>query len=297
MPQPPSGEQFAITAGDATAVVVEVGGGLRTYSSGGRDILFGYAEDEMSSAGRGQALIPWPNRIGDGRYTFDGSEHELALNEVGKRTAIHGLVRWSPWTAVEHEPHRVVMAHTLHPQPGYPFTLELSIAYELSEGGLSVRTTATNAGAKACPYGLGFHPYLAAAGGGTIDRLDLRVPATRMLRSDERGLPAGWVDVDGTDCDFRSARPVGELVLDNCFTGLARDDDGRARVTIGGTTLWMDEAYGYAMVFSGDPIPDVNRRALAVEPMSCPPDAFRTGEAVVRLEPGESHAAGWGITP
>src|SRR4051794_33512047 len=177
MSQSPSGEQFAIAAGDAAAVIVEVGGGLRTFTAGGRDVLFGYDANRMCSAGRGQSLIPWPNRIGDGRYTFDGTEHELALNEVGKRTAIHGLVRWSSWTAAQHEPHRVAMSHTLHPQPGYPFTLELAIAYELSEGGLSVHATATNAGAAACPYGLGFHPYLAAAGGGTIDALDLLVPA------------------------------------------------------------------------------------------------------------------------
>ena len=296
MSQAPSGEQFEIASGDAAAVVVEVGGGLRSYTAGGREVLFGYGRDEMCSSGRGQALIPWPNRIGDGRYTFDGAEQGLPLNEVGKRTAIHGLVRWSAWSAVERESHRVVMAHTLHPQPGYPFTLELTIAYELSDGGLSVRTTATNAGTAACPYGIGFHPYL-NAGGGTIDALDLHVPAERLLRSDDRGLPAGWVGVDGTDYDFRSARPVGGIVMDNCFAGLDRDDDGLARVTIGDTTLWMDGAYGYAMVFSGDPIPDVKRRALAVEPMSCPPDAFRTGEAVVRLEPGEAHTAVWGISP
>ena len=86
-------------------------------------------------------------------------------------------------------------------------------------------------------------------------------------------------------------------MLDNCFTDLVRGDDGLARVALGGTTLWMDAGYPYVMVFSGDPIPEVNRRAMAIEPMSCPPDAFRTGEALVRLEPGESHTATWGITP
>ncbi len=294
--QPPSGEQFEITAGDAAAVVVEVGGGLRTYASEGRDVLLGYAADAMCSAGRGQALIPWPNRIGDGRYEFDGAAHALPLNEVERRNAIHGLARWASWTVAEQAPHRVVMTHRLHPQPGYPFTLDLAIAYELSPAGLTVSTTASNVGATACPYGCGVHPYLAAAGG-TVDGLDLLVPAGRVLRSDDRGLPAGWLDVAGTEHDFRSARPVGGVVLDNCFTDLVRGDDGLARVALGGTTLWMDAGYPYVMVFSGDPIPEVNRRAMAIEPMSCPPDAFRTGEALVRLEPGESHTATWGITP
>ena len=114
----PSGEQITITAGDQQAVVVEVGGGLRSYSAGGRELVDGYGADEMSSAGRGQVLIPWPNRLQDGSYEFDGQHHQLPLNEPARRNAIHGLVRWATWTAAEQEPHRAVMKHVLHPQPG-----------------------------------------------------------------------------------------------------------------------------------------------------------------------------------
>ena len=142
----PSGEQITIAAGDQQAVVVEVGGGLRSYSAGGRELVDGYRADEMSSSGRGQVLIPWPNRLQDGSYEFDGQRHQLPLNEPEHRNAIHGLVRWVAWTAAEHEPHRVVMEHVLYPQPGYPFTLGISIEYALSEMGLRVRTTATNLG-------------------------------------------------------------------------------------------------------------------------------------------------------
>src|SRR6202023_4320793 len=101
----PTGEQIEIAAGDQRAVVVEVGGRLRSYSAGGRELVDGYGADEMSSSGRGQALIPWPNRLQDGSYEFDGRHHQLPLNEPEHRNAIPGLVRWAAWTASEREPH------------------------------------------------------------------------------------------------------------------------------------------------------------------------------------------------
>lgn len=131
----------------------EVGGGIRSYTARGRELLDGYPAGQPSSSGRGQVLIPWPNRLEDGSYEFDGRRHQLDLNEPENRNAIHGLVRWEPWTVREREPHRLAMDHVLSPQPGYPFTLELNIEYTLSTSGLSVRTTATNVGQAACPYG------------------------------------------------------------------------------------------------------------------------------------------------
>jgi len=184
----PSGEQITITAGDQQAVVVEVGGGLRSYSASGREFVDGYRADEMSSSGRGQVLIPWPNRLQDGSYEFEGRRHQLPLNEPERRNAIHGLVRWATWTVAEQEPHRVVMKHVLHPQPGYPFTLGISVEYALSDSGLQVRTTATNLGADPCPYGSGAHPYL-TLGTEPIDHLTLRVPGRSVLQSDDEPRP------------------------------------------------------------------------------------------------------------
>jgi aldose 1-epimerase len=288
--------------GDQRAVVVEVGGGLRRYSAGGRELLDGYPLDEMSSSGRGQVLIPWPNRIEDGSYEYDGRRHQLPLDDVEEMDAIHGLVRWSAWTVGERTTDRVVMEHLLHPQPGYPFSLAISVEYELSDDGLQVRTTAVNRGARACPYGSGSHPYLAVTAP-TVDSVILRVPARTVLRSDERGIPVGSGSVEGTECDFRSPRPIGTTRLDNCFTDLERDDDGRARIELRDAegadkvTLWMDETYPYVMLFTGDPLPDVNRRSLAVEPMTCPPNAFRTGDSLIHLEPGRAFTGTWGIDP
>jgi aldose 1-epimerase len=299
---PPSGLQLELEHAEQKAVVVEVGGGLRSYVVGDREVLDGYAVDELCPSGRGQLLIPWPNRLEDGSYQFDGETHQLSLDEPEHGNAIHGLVRWASWTATTQAPERVVLEHELHPRPGYPFSLELRTAYALSDAGLRVETTATNTGTGPAPYGAGAHPYL-TLGTPTVDVLTLRAPAATVLRSDDRGLPTSEEPVDGTELDFRRARAIGATRLDHAFTDLERGEDGVARVEVAdpssgaGVTLWVDERFGYLMLFTGDPLPDVARHSIAVEPMTCPPNAFRTGRDLIRLGPGESVTGAWGIEP
>lgn len=295
----PSGEQVEIAFGDQRAVIVEVGGGLRSLSIGDREVLDGYGPDEMCSSGRGQVLMPWPNRLEDGSYAFEGKRHQVPLTEPENRNAIHGLVRWASWRAADRNDGRVLMEHVIRPQPGYPFTVGLTIEYTLSDLGLSVRSTATNLGTARCPFGAGAHPYV-RLDAETIDALSLHVPARTVLRSDERGLPSGAIPVDGTEYDFRRPRAVDSIKLDNCFADLEPDGDGRTRVVLHDPSgrslvLWAGEGYRYVMVFSGDPLPDVARRSIAIEPMTCPPNAFRTGESLIALEPGEAFSAEWGI--
>jgi aldose 1-epimerase len=298
----PSGEQIEIRAGDQRVVVVEVGGGLRSYTVGDRDVLDGYGEEEMSAAGRGQLLVPWPSRIEDGAYEFAGRRHQLALTEPEAGNAIHGLVRFVNWSVGAREAGRVVMGHTLHPQPGYPFSLALSVEYTLSDAGLRVATTATNVGREACPYGCGTHPYLTVATE-TVDTSVLRAPGRTVLQVDERGIPVSADRVETTEYDFLRARPIGATKIDNTFTDLERGDDGLARVELrhpdGDTkvSLWLDSSYRYLTLFTGDTQPSVDRRSIAVEPITCPPNAFRSGESIVVLEPGESTTSLWGIEP
>jgi aldose 1-epimerase len=297
----PSGEQITIEHGDQEAVVTGVGAGLRTYSVAGRDVVNGYGVDELATAGRGQVLIPWPNRLQDGRYEFEGREYQLPLNEPEHANAIHGLVRWSAWSVAARDADRVVLTHRLQAQPGYPFTVDLSIEYALSAHGLSVQTTATNVGDDPCPYGCGAHPYL-SVGTETVDVTVLHAPAGTMLQADGRGIPTGATPVAGTDYDFREPRAIGAMKLDHGFTDLVRDQDGLARVELTNpetgvaVALWVDESYRYLMVFTGD-LPEVERRALAVEPMTCAPNAFRSGEGLLVLEPGGSVTSTWGIRP
>ena len=218
-------------------------------------VLLGYAADEMCSSGRGQVLAPWPNRLAGGRYEWEGEELQLPVNEVSSGSAIHGLVRWASWRPVERDASRVVLEHRLHPQPGYPFSLRLRVEYRLSEHGLAVRTEAENVGARAAPFGAGHHPYML----GPVEELTLDGDRVGERRLDEtRHRPGGW------------------------------------RVRVGHVTVWADAAWPWQQVFTGD-LPDIGRRGLAVEPMTCPPQALRTGEGVIRLEPGEHWSGEWGI--
>ncbi len=297
----PSGEQFEIRNGSARATIVEVGGGVREYVVGQRAVLDSYPVDAMCDGAHGAPLIPWPNRLADGRYRFHGCDYGVALTEPAKHNAIHGFIRWRSWRAIEHEASRVVMATRLHPLMGYPFTIDVQVAYELGAGGLVVATTATNVGDRACPYGAGQHPYL-SPGHGRIDDCVLELSAlTRILTDNERQLPAGTAPVQGTEFDFRAPRRLGDQKLDTPFTDLDRDADGRAwaRLTAPDDSqveLWVDEHHPVIEIYTGDTLsPGRRRRGLGTEPMTCPPNAFQSGESLIRLEAGESLTTTWGV--
>jgi aldose 1-epimerase len=298
---PPSGEQFEIRQGDQRATVVEVGGGVRAYTDGDRPVLDPYAVDALCDGEHGAPLVPWPNRLADGAYRFDDTDYSVALNEPEKHNAIHGFLSWRPWQAVEQDTSRVVMATRLHPLAGYPFTLDIRLTYELGPGGLVVSTTATNVGTQPCPYGTGQHPYL-SPGTGPIDDSVLQLAAsTRILTDNERQLPTGTAPVEGTDFDFRAGKRLGQQKLDTPFTDLERDHHGRAwaRLTAPDGTcseLWVDEHYPIIEIYTGDTLSTPRRRlGLGTEPMTCPPNAFQTGNGLTRLEPGRSSTATWGV--
>ncbi|MHB2024116.1 MAG: aldose 1-epimerase family protein [Mycobacteriales bacterium] len=299
-PPPPSGEQFEISAGAARAIVVEVGAGLREYTLDAVPVLDGYPLEAMCDGARGQLLAPWPNRLAGGSYTFHGESLQLPLTEPENDAAIHGLVRWVNFRCIARQRDSVTLAYQLHPQPGWPFHLDLEICYLISARGLLVRTTARNPAGEACPYGTGAHPYL-WAGGGMVDTAILKAPAQRYFPVDASKIPVGCEPVAATEFDFREPRPVGSCQLDLAFTDLVRDRDGKARVRFSlpdrEVTLWLGEAYRYLELFTGDSLadPQRRRRGLAVEPMTCAPNAYRSGDGLVVLEPGAEHVAEWGI--
>jgi aldose 1-epimerase len=297
----PSGEQVELAHGAHRAVVVEVGGGLRDYTVDGVPVVDGYPAADMCDGGRGQTLIPWPNRIAGGRYEFDGTAQQLALTEPARGNAIHGLTRWANWTVVSRRASSASLGLVLHPQPGYPWALDCRLEYVLSDAGLTVRTVVTNVGDRPAPYGTGAHPYL-TVGTDTVDEATLTAPGARYLPVDDRGIPTGTADVEGTPYDFRGGRAIGSEQIDHCFTDLDRDADGTATVTLAAgeraVRLWLDASHPYVQVFTGDSLaPAKRRRGLGVEPMTCPPDAFRSGDSLLVLEPGRTSSTTWGITP
>jgi aldose 1-epimerase len=230
---------------------------------------------------------------------------QAALDEPERRNAIHGLVRWLPWTLQTRHQNQLSLRLQLHPSPGYPFSLLLELEYHVGREGLTVTTKARSLEESLIPFGLGFHPYL-TAGTETIDGAILQVPGRHTLDVDDRGLPTGALTpVEGTDRDFISAKFVGPAVLDTAYTTLERDEDGRAWAALdapggaAGASLWVDPGFPYLMVYTGDTLPEVprRRRAVAIEPMTCPPNALRTGKDIVDLQPDQEWSARWGIVP
>lgn len=301
---PPSGDQYEIGGGGYRAVIAQAGATLRVLEHDGVALLDGFGADEIAPGARGQLLAPWPNRIGDGRFEFGGEDHQVPIDEPEHRNALHGLVRWASWTVQQHCARSVTLAHRLAARTGYPWTLDLGVTYEVSADGLRVTQSAANRAATAAPYASGAHPYL-AVGPGPVDGWELTLPAATHLLVDDRLLPTGTEPVAGTAYDFRSTRLIGEVGFDDGFTDLERDADGVATLTLTdpgtarGVSLWVDERHRWLQLFSADDVPGTARRSLAVEPMTAPPDAFRSGADLVTLAPagqlGDTVAASWGI--
>ena len=304
MTVPLTGQQYRIEAGPYRATVTELGAGLRELVFRDEPVILGYEADVLPPDGAGQLLVPWPNRIDGGRYSFGGAEFQLGLTEPALGNAIHGLTRWTAWTLISHDAGSVLLRSAPHGYQGYPFGLAIEAGYRLHpDSGLHVDITARNRGSRAAPYGTGSHPYLTLRTA-SVDDCELSLSAASWLPVDDRGIPSGPpVTVEGTPYDFRRPRPIGSTRLDHALTGLDRDGDGRAWAHLTAdagagsrVSLWAGEGYRWLQVFTGDPLgPDRRRKALAVEPMTCPPNAFVTGDDLLVLEPGEAVTHSWGI--
>lgn len=304
MTTPLSGTQFELAFGDYTATIASVGATLRSLTHQGRDLVVPFDADEVRPAFRGATLAPWPNRVIDGRYTVDGVTHQLSLTEPERGHALHGLAGWLDFIALEETAESVLLAATIEPQVGYPYRLQLRVEFTLSADGLRQTVMARNTGTAPAPYGTGPHPYL-IAGDGRVDDWTLTLPADRVLTATEdRLIPIELVDVaveaNGA-FDFRTPRVIGDTVIDHAFTGLSRDEDGTAEVRLtaeSGTGVVMTWSTGckWVQVYTADQATrKTSRRGLAVEPMTCPPDAFNSGKDLIMLNPGQMASVGWSI--
>jgi aldose 1-epimerase len=296
------GDEYALAFGDYSAVITQVGAGLRVLRYGERDLVLSYRADEVRPRYRGALLAPWPNRIADGRYDFGGATHQLPLTEPERRTALHGLVCWERFDLIERDAASVTLEHRLVPRGGYPFPLRIRTAYRLDERGLSCEVGTTNTGGEPAPYGVSTHPYLVAGPGG-VDQWELQVPAEQYLEvTPDRLLPTELHSVEATAFDFRGGRGLADVVVDHAFTGLRAEQDGRVRARLkaengsGVVCTWDPQLLGWLQLHTADlPDPQETRRGLALEPMTGPPDCFNSGTDLVTLEPGASHTASWTI--
>ncbi|MGU3411585.1 aldose 1-epimerase family protein [Microbacterium sp. M1A1_1b] len=299
---PLSGTQLTISAAGSTARIATVGATLRSLQHHDRDLVVPFDADQVRPAFRGAVLAPWPNRVVDGRYTFDGQDHELALTEPKRSHALHGLAAWTDFDVESVAADRVVLTTTVPAQEGYPFRVVVRVEYRIDADGLHTTVTGTNTGDRPAPWGTGPHPYL-VAGPGTVDDWTLTLPASHVLEvTPDRLVPTDLVPVHD-EFDLRTPTPIGSRFIDHAFTGFHRDAQGAATIT-----LTAADSHGVRMLFGTDcpwaqvhtadhVVPEYHRVGLAVEPMTCAPDAFNAGpdRGLVVLEPGASHPASWTI--
>ena len=294
----PTGHRFHLRGPRSSAEIAQVGAALRALTVDGVDLVPRYADDVPTPAASGVVLVPWPNRIRDGRYTFGGVERQLALSEPAFGNASHGLLRFGAYTAVEVADDRLVLAADVVPQTGYPFHLRTRVTFTLLPDGLHVEHVIENVGADTAPVALGIHPYLQIGGVDTAD-LVIHSTGTSTLVLDDRKLPVDEVPVDEAT-DLRGGRRLGDVALDNAYRGLERDAEGRARHTLTApdgrrVELWQDAGFEWAQIFTTDRYPG-NALAVAIEPMTAPSNAFATGVDLVALEPGREMRREWGIS-
>ncbi len=292
---PASGTQYTITHGGYAATIASIGASLRELTVDGRPLVVAFGADEVRPKFRGSMLAPWPNRIVDGKYSFDGESYQVAITEPERGHALHGLVAWLDFALVSQEQAEVVLEGVIQPQAGYPWRVVVTVTNTLSDAGLATTVTATNESATAAPYGTGPHPYL-VGGSGRVDEWTLDLPAESVLLTTDTLAPTDVVPVQSAGLDWREPRPVGDTFIDHAFTGLGA---ARVRLTDGSGTgvemTWGPECRWVQLHTADLPNPATSRRGLAVEPMTCPPDSFNSGTDLIRLEPGIPVSAGWSI--
>ncbi|MEJ5944261.1 aldose 1-epimerase family protein [Pseudokineococcus basanitobsidens] len=311
----PSGEQHLLEHGSLRAVVTQVGASLRSLTDDGRDLVVPFGADEVRPVFRGAVLAPWPNRVVDGRWRADGVgsasgvEQQLALTEPARGHALHGLLAWAPFTRTgtggDEDGATLQLAARVWPQAGYPFAVDVVVGYALSDVGLTTTVTGTGAGDDPAPWGCAAHPYL-TTGSGRVDDWTAHADAASYLEAlGERMLPGQVRPVAGTHRDLRGGRPLAGVELDDALTDVRADpEDGLAHVGVvgpdglGSEVVWDPAVLPWVQVHTADrPEPDLDRAGLAVEPMTCPPDALNSGTGLVRLARGESASATWTIRP
>ncbi|MCU1520808.1 MAG: galactose mutarotase [Arthrobacter sp.] len=302
-----SGSEYRIRNGEYSAVITARGAAVRELRHRERDLIVPFPVGGPNPDFRGVLVAPWPNRIPDGKYTFDGVDYQVPVNEPERDCALHGFTPELDWQLDSRTESAVVLSGAIAPTPGYPFALALTAQYWLDGAGLHTTVTAANVGEQTAPYGVCPHPYL-LAGPAPLDQWSLEVPAGTFLEvTPGRLLPVGTRPVEGHEYDFRRARAIGSTEIDHAFTDIVfdgdgdGDGDGQARVVVrdpggAGVGMALDRRSTWLQLYTGDKEPPLpNRLGLAVEPMSCPPDAFNTGTDLVRLEPGATHEVSWCI--
>ncbi|AII74499.1 Aldose 1-epimerase [Bifidobacterium coryneforme] len=295
---PRTGQQYCIHHGDYSAVVTELGATLRVLRYQDQDLIASFEPDGLVPCSNGCVLVPYPNRIEDGEYTFQGKTYSMPIDEHGRRTAIHGFGYRYYWKLERLSESSVTLVWRVPDLASYPFDVLVGVTYTLDDRGLTMTTTATNMGDEAAPWAFGIHPWLANGANGKGDaiqedngRCSLSLPCrTHIIASPDRLLPQGKEPVEGRT-DLREGPSLEGQAFDDAWTDVDRAGDGTCTAVFTRPDgiriqLWGDETITSWQVCTGTGFDASFRPAgVAVEPMTAYANAFRTGENLVVLQP------------
>jgi aldose 1-epimerase len=290
--------EVEINSGDYKARIRMTGAGLSTLSYKGRDLVDPFQPSDTRFF-RGDVLAPWPNRIGDGIYEVAGKTFTAPINEGNRKTALHGLIFGLNWEVTEQSDSTVTLEVDLPASDSYPTSLHFAATYQLTSEGLEITITAQNQGDVTAPYGVSIHPYLIASTDSSVNEWSLKLPSNKVLEVDEvRLLPIALRDCSDLNFEFQRSSVIGTRFIDHAF----KVDEGKPRaITVkapsgAGVSMTFDETSKWIQIHTADRDGGENSRiCLAVEPMTCPPDAFRSGEDLIWLNAGDRTASSWRI--
>lgn len=273
--------------GNYEATIVTVGAAIARLTYKGHDICMPYDPDSVPLAHLGKVLAPWPNRVAEGKYSFEGKDYRLSINEFNSNASNHGLVAWKEWEVTEQNTDRVVLETWVTPITGYPFVVKVKVEYKLVDNrGLVTTITGTNEGKTNAPYGVGTHPYITCDQELT-DNCKVTAPFTRYFELDNLKIPTTkLLDAASAGFDFRETRLLGKTELDTCFPS---DHPGEMnRVTLENDTIrvYFESDVPYIQLFTPAVL---ERKCFAVEPMSCAANAFNNKIDLIVLKPHDSH--------
>ncbi|MGA8093377.1 MAG: hypothetical protein WB823_03860 [Steroidobacteraceae bacterium] len=308
--QDDTGRRVRIARHGAALIGFEVPRGGRPFdiAAGHRDA----AEIAARPGSRFAIMAPFAGRIADARYVFDGRDYDLQPGAAaGRRESRHGFVRDADFVVAELAADAVCARATLSTpvgrHPGYPFAIDLSVSFTLDRAGLALAVRMRNVGDEPAPCFFGWHPYFRVSDG-VADEWLLEIPGQTLITtgSDLIALAgdAAYVPLDDSPAlDFRRSRLIGGTVLDQEYTDLAAQADGRIRTRLTdpqsgfGITVWQQRGVMHA--FTGDTLKRDVRRSIALEPMECMANAFNRPEWVdaLRLDPGSERVYRCGVEP
>lgn len=283
------------------ATIADTGAALIAMSLGDIELIQTYDLAKPVPLCAGVVMAPWSNRLDGGQWLYQDKTRQFEINIPSQNNANHGLLLEHPYSVVAQTESSITLAAPIQASHAYPFNLDTTVTYQLTEDGITVTHTAINHSVESAPFGVGGHPYFKFS---KVDSGDLILSseAATITTVNERQIPVGTSPTLGSEFDLRGGVRLEDHFYDQNFTDLARDENGLAHTFLlsaagEGLDIWQDSKFKHVVIFTPGffPGPDGLVHAAAIEPSTAAPNAFNTGEDLIWLETGIEFSGSWGV--